>query len=50
MKAIPVIDANSIDSDQKELVSTLGNYNFISIGNLWKENLYQRWMEEILPL
>lgn len=50
MKAIPVIDPNTIDSDQKDLVSTLGNYNFISIGNLWKENLYQRWMEEILPL
>ena len=50
MKAIPVIDPNTIDSDQKDLVSTLGNYNFISIGNLWRENLYQRSMEEILPL
>ena len=50
MKAIPVIDPNTIDSDQKDLVSSLGNYNFISIGNLWRESLYQRWMEEILPL
>lgn len=50
MKAIPVIPADMIDSDQKDLVAALGNYNFISIGNLWTDNLYQRWMEEILPL
>lgn len=50
MKAIPVIPADTIDSDEKDLVAALGNYNFISIGNLWTDNLYQRWMEEILPL
>ncbi len=50
MKAIPVIPADLIDSDQKDLVASLGNYEFISIGNLWADSLYQRWMEEILPL
>lgn len=50
MKAIPVIDPNTIDSAEKDLVATLGNYEFISIGNLWKETLYPMWMEEILPL
>ncbi len=42
MKAIPVIPADLIDSDQKDLVASLGNYEFISIGNLWADSLYQR--------
>ncbi len=50
MKAIPVISADLIDSDEKDLVSSLGNYNFISNGNLWKDEIYPLWMETILPL
>ena len=50
MKAIPVIPSDMIDSDQKDLVASLGSYNFISIGNLWKDSIYPMWMEEILPL
>lgn len=50
MKAIPVISTDLIESDEKELVSTLGNYNFISNGNLWKEEIYPLWQETILPL
>ena len=50
MKAIPVISPDLIDSDQKELVASLGNYSFISNGNLWKEEIYPLWQETILPL
>ncbi|MBQ8971754.1 MAG: extracellular solute-binding protein [Clostridia bacterium] len=50
MKAIPVISSDLIESDEKDLVSQLGNYNFISIGTLWADYLYPIWMEEILPL
>lgn len=50
MKAIPVISADLIDSDEKDLVASLGNYNFISNGNLWKEEIYPLWQETILPL
>lgn len=50
MKAIPVISADLIDSDEKDLVASLGNYDFISIGNLWADEMYPLWQETILPL
>ena len=50
MKAIPVISSDLIDSDQKELVASLGSYDFVSIGALWNDYLYPAWQEAILPL
>ena len=50
MKAIPVISADLIDSDKKDLVSSLGSYNYISTGTLWSDHLYPTWMENILAL
>lgn len=50
MKAIPVISSELIDSDQKDLVASLGDYNFISTGNLWGDEVYPLWQETILPL
>ena len=50
MKAIPVISSDLIDSDEKDLVASLGNYEFISIGNLWADEMYPLWQESILPL
>ena len=50
MKAIPVISPDLIDSTEKDLVASLGDYSFISNGNLWKEDIYPMWQETILPL
>lgn len=50
MKAVPVIDTDLIESDSKELVASLSDFNYISIGTLWSDHLYQMWQEQILPL
>ena len=50
MKAIPVISTDLIESEQKDLVASLGSYDFVSIGNLWNDYLYPAWQEAILPL
>lgn len=51
MKAIPVIDPDTIDSDQKDLVKglKLENFAFMSIGTLG-DLFNQRWNEDIATL
>ena len=51
MKAVPVIAAESIDSEQKDLVADLNveNFAFLSIGNL-SDLINERWAEDITTL